>query len=110
MRETVPPPKTGFRFLDWVERVGNKLPDPVTLFFIGAVLVLIASAIAARAGWAIQHPARDEIIAAKSLLSRDITAVDLRLPDRLTVRLSDGVAQAREDALKKNTKKKGGDA
>jgi cell division protein FtsQ len=45
----------------------------------------------------------------KSLLSRDITAVDLRLPDRLTVRLSDGVAQAREDALKKNTKKKGGD-
>jgi cell division protein FtsQ len=46
----------------------------------------------------------------KSLLSRDITAVDLRLADRLTVRLSDGVAQAREDAIKKQTKKKGGDA
>ncbi|TMJ04917.1 MAG: cell division protein FtsQ/DivIB [Alphaproteobacteria bacterium] len=46
----------------------------------------------------------------KSLLSRDITAVDLRLPDRLVVRLSDAAAQAREDALKKTAKKKGGDA
>ena len=46
----------------------------------------------------------------KNLLTRDITAVDLRLADRLTVRLSDAVAQAREDALKKNSKKKGGDA
>ena len=46
----------------------------------------------------------------KSLLSRDITAVDLRLADRLTVRLSDAVAQAREEAIKKTTKKKGGDA
>jgi cell division protein FtsQ len=46
----------------------------------------------------------------KNLLNRDITAVDLRLPDRLTVRLSDAVAQAREDALKKATKKKGGNA
>ena len=48
--------------------------------------------------------------AQKNLLNRDITAVDLRLPDRLTVRLSDAVAQAREDALKKQPKKKGGDA
>jgi cell division protein FtsQ len=46
----------------------------------------------------------------KSLLSRDITAVDLRLADRLVVRLSDAVAQAREEAIKKLTKKKGGDA
>ena len=46
----------------------------------------------------------------KNLLGRDITAVDLRLADRLTVRLSDAVAQAREDAIKKTTKKKGGDA
>ena len=46
----------------------------------------------------------------KNLLNRDIVAVDLRLADRLTVRLSDAAAQAREDALKKATKKKGGDA
>ena len=37
--------------------------------------------------------------------------VDLRLPDRVTVRLSDAAAQARDEALKANKKKKkGGDA
>ncbi len=46
----------------------------------------------------------------KKLLSRDIVAVDLRLPDRLTVRLSDSAAQARADALNKKPKKKGGEA
>lgn len=46
----------------------------------------------------------------KQLLSRDIVAVDLRLPDRVSVRLSDEAALAREDALKDKKKKKGGDA
>lgn len=47
----------------------------------------------------------------KKLLSRDITAVDLRLADRVTVRLSEEAAKAREEALKaKNARKKGGDA
>jgi cell division protein FtsQ len=47
----------------------------------------------------------------KKLLSRDITAVDLRLPDRVTVRLSDAAAAARDEALKATMKKKkGGDA
>jgi cell division protein FtsQ len=47
----------------------------------------------------------------KKLLSRDITAIDLRLPDRVTVRLSDAAAEARDEALKANAKKKkGGDA
>jgi cell division protein FtsQ len=44
----------------------------------------------------------------KKLLSRDITAIDLRLPDRATVRLSNEAAQAREDALKPKSKRKGG--
>jgi cell division protein FtsQ len=45
------------------------------------------------------------------LFSRDITAIDLRLPDRLTVRLSDDAAKAREDLLKdKKPKKKAGEA
>jgi cell division protein FtsQ len=49
----------------------------------------------------------------KKLLTRDITAVDLRLPDRVTVRLAPAAAQARRDALKDSKdskKKKGGDA
>jgi len=46
----------------------------------------------------------------KKLLSRDIVAVDLRLPDRVTVRLSDAAAQVRDDTLKDKKKKKAGDA
>jgi cell division protein FtsQ len=42
----------------------------------------------------------------KKLLSRDIVAVDLRLPDRVTVRLSEDAAKAREDALKAAEKAK----
>ena len=45
----------------------------------------------------------------QQLTSRDITAVDLRLPDRVTVRLSDEAAQARDAAAKEKAKpKKGG--
>jgi cell division protein FtsQ len=47
----------------------------------------------------------------KKILTRDITMIDLRLPDRVTVRLSDAAAQARDEALKANgKKKKAGDA
>jgi cell division protein FtsQ len=46
------------------------------------------------------------------LISRDIVQIDLRLPDRVTVRLSPAAAQARSDALKdkKPPAKKGGSA
>ncbi|WP_031335401.1 cell division protein FtsQ/DivIB [Rhodopseudomonas sp. B29] len=45
------------------------------------------------------------------LFSRDITAIDMRLADRLTVRLSDDAFKAREDLFKdKKPKKKAGDA
>ncbi len=50
----------------------------------------------------------------KKLLSRDIATIDLRLPDRVTVRLSDDLVQAREQAAKeakdKKAKRKGSDA
>jgi cell division protein FtsQ len=45
------------------------------------------------------------------LFSRDIVAVDMRLPDRFVVQLSDDAAKARDDLLKdKKPKKKAGDA
>ncbi len=50
----------------------------------------------------------------KRLLSKDIALIDLRLADRVAVRLSDGAAAAREAALKAaekaSRKKKGGEA
>ncbi len=44
------------------------------------------------------------------LFSRDIVAVDMRLPDRLVVQLSDDAAKAREDQFKDKKKKKAGDS
>jgi cell division protein FtsQ len=48
----------------------------------------------------------------KNLLSRDIVAIDLRLPDRVAVRQSDAAAKARDGAVDaaKNAKKKNGSA
>lgn len=51
----------------------------------------------------------------KNLLARDIVRVDLRLADRVTVRLSDAAAAAREEALKaadkaRKAKRKGTEA
>src|SRR5512143_1598451 len=47
----------------------------------------------------------------EKLFSRDIVAVDMRLPDRLVVQLSDDAAKAREELFKdKKPKKKAGDA
>src|SRR3984885_3317988 len=44
------------------------------------------------------------------LFSRDIVAVDMRLPDRLTAQLSDDAAKAREDLFKDKKPKKAGNA
>ena len=58
-------------------------------------------------------PALERLVALdkeKNLTTRDIVAIDLRLPDRVTVRLSEAAAQARIDAAKDKAKKKGGSA
>jgi cell division protein FtsQ len=44
------------------------------------------------------------------LFSRDIVAIDMRLPDRLTVQLSEDAAKAREDLFKDKKPKKAGSA
>jgi cell division protein FtsQ len=47
----------------------------------------------------------------EKLFSKDIVAVDMRLPDRLVVQLSDDAAKAREEQFKdKKSKKKTGDS
>ena len=39
--------------LNWIERVGNRLPDPVSLFILGAVAVVILSQIADTLDWTV---------------------------------------------------------
>jgi cell division protein FtsQ len=57
--------------------------------------------------------ALDQLMAlerAAKILTRDIVAVDLRLPDRVTVRLSDQASQERQEQIRELLKKakKGG--
>ena len=67
------------RFLDVVERLGNLLPHPVTLFALMGLIVLVASAIAAALGVAVVDPrpegaagrAAGGLIEATNLLSGD---------------------------------------
>lgn len=57
-----------------IERLGNALPDPLSLFALGAALVFLASFFAARAGWSAEVVRADgthTTTAAVNLLSRE---------------------------------------
>lgn len=64
-------------FLGWVERTGNRLPDPVFIFFYLIGILIVISVVASMLGLSAQHPTQvDEegvpvILAAVSLLSAD---------------------------------------
>jgi aminobenzoyl-glutamate transport protein len=55
--------------LAFIETVGNKLPDPITLFFILSILVVLISAIASSLNVSVVNPSDDKTIAAVSLLT-----------------------------------------
>lgn len=57
------------RSLNTVERVGNALPHPATIFGLLALVVVILSAITAAMGLTAAHPGTGETISVRSLLS-----------------------------------------
>jgi len=57
--------------LDTIERVGNALPNPATLFLIMAAIVVVASAVTAGLGVTVPHPRDGSPIAAVNLMSRE---------------------------------------
>jgi len=59
------------RFLDVVERVGNALPDPTTLFALLALGVVLLSGLAAQFDLTVTHPTTGKLIEPVSLLSVD---------------------------------------
>lgn len=56
-------------FLDLVERVSNKLPSPVFLFFLLAIIVIIASETFYLLGASATHPVNGDLIQVRSLFS-----------------------------------------
>ncbi|MFM2485365.1 AbgT family transporter [Celerinatantimonas yamalensis] len=57
------------RILNAIERIGNRLPDPMMLFLSLAVMVILASVIAAHFGATVVYPASGKLLHIRSLLS-----------------------------------------
>ncbi|WP_299324483.1 AbgT family transporter [Parasphingopyxis sp.] len=78
--------------LAWIERTGNRLPDPVFIFFYLIGILIVLSVIAAVTGWSAAHPTEiDEatgaarIISAESLLSaNNIQRLWVEMPTTFT--------------------------
>jgi len=64
--------KLSERFLDAVERLGNKLPDPVAIFVIIIVVLMAVSVLGAALGWSATNPVTGERLVAKSLVSEEM--------------------------------------
>ncbi|GAB7195240.1 hypothetical protein OS31_12350 [Dickeya oryzae] len=61
-------PQQGGLFL-WVERVGNKIPNPFLLFVYLIVLLMVASALFSWCGITATNPANGDVVRVKNLLS-----------------------------------------
>lgn len=59
------------RFLNGVETVGNKLPDPVTLFILLALITVLLSAVFGAMGVEAVHPGTQKTIRVINLFSLD---------------------------------------
>ncbi|WP_372797802.1 AbgT family transporter [Litorivivens sp.] len=59
------------RLLNWLERTGNQLPHPTLLFVYLCALVAVLSALLTWLGVQATHPATDETLIVRSLLSAD---------------------------------------
>jgi len=57
-------------FLAWIERTGNRLPDPVFLFLWLILGLIVLSLVAAGMGWSVAHPTEiDEATGSARLIS-----------------------------------------
>jgi aminobenzoyl-glutamate transport protein len=78
MRSDAGNAKGNSKFLSWIERGGNKLPDPVFLFLYLIAGLILLSVFGAAMNWSAIHPTEidpdtgaKKVIAATSLLSAD---------------------------------------
>jgi aminobenzoyl-glutamate transport protein len=69
MSAAAPPRPRLLRALDAVERAGNRLPHPATLFVILASVVVLLSAVFSATGLAVTHPSTGQAVTVTDLLS-----------------------------------------
>lgn len=58
------------RFLDWIEKVGNRLPHPFWIFFYLTVIVIVCSAVFGAMGLSVTHPVTGETVSVRNLASQ----------------------------------------
>lgn len=58
-------------FLNQVEKVGNRLPDPIILFFSLCIILAIATAVVSQFDTVVKHPGTGKMIEVRSILSHD---------------------------------------
>ena len=59
------------RFLSFIEKVGNALPHPATLFALFAALVVVLSWVFSLTGISAMHPGTGETVTPVNLLSME---------------------------------------
>lgn len=91
MSEAKAPSETSKGFLGFVERTGNKLPDPVFIFFYLIIFLVIVSVICAALGVSAEHPTQVDadgnpiIVSAASLISQtNIERLWVQMPTTFT--------------------------
>ncbi len=57
--------------MDFIEKIGNAMPDPVSLFIILAIVVIVLSAILGSMGYSAVHPGTGKTIQVVNLLTKD---------------------------------------
>ncbi|MGL5646034.1 AbgT family transporter, partial [Cetobacterium sp.] len=57
--------------LDWIERVGNKIPHPFMLFFFLSVFIIVLSWVLNYFGIEVVDPVKNEVVKVKNLLSSE---------------------------------------
>lgn len=71
--------RTAGGVLGWIERTGNRLPDPVFVFFYLIAALIVVSVFAALAGYSAVHPSQHDADGAPLL----ITAISLLAPENI---------------------------
>ncbi len=72
-------------WLGAIERIGNRLPDPVFIFLALIGLLVLASVVAAALGWGAAHPLSGEPLRTESLLSEaNLARLLVEMPQTLT--------------------------
>lgn len=60
-----------YGILDWIEKVGNKIPHPFMLFFFLSLFIIFLSSVLSILGVEVTDPVKNEVVKVKSLLSSE---------------------------------------